>query len=226
MTTVPLPDTPTLRVRLIYNTQNTLAASNRLYFSYSGAAPSGANCIAIADAIAAAWASDLAPVVNTNDSLNEVDVLDIATDSGLSGQWTGENGGTRSGGQIPIQVATNVEFGIARRYRGGKPRMFLPPGVEGDVTNGWEWDNTFVTAVNSAVEAFFASCAAISVGEVGTLAHTNLSYFKGFTNLANSSGRERAVATYRATALTDLITGYFCKQVLGSQKRRRTATSP
>lgn len=226
MTTPPLPDVPTLRVRLIYNTQNVQAASNRLYFKYAGSAPSGANCIAIAGDIAAAWETNIAPLVNSSDSLTEVDVLDIATNSGLSGQWTGSNSGSRSGTEPPIQVATNVEFGIARRYRGGKPRMFLPPGVVGDITNGWEWASEFLTEVNTGVAAFFAACNAISVGEVGALAHTNLSYFSGFKNLANSSGRERAVPQYRDTALTDVITGYYAKQVLGSQRRRRTSTTP
>ena len=94
MTEPPLPDVPTLRCRLVYNTQSVLAASNRFFLQYAGAAPSGANCIAIADAIEAAWVTNLAPIVNENDSLGEVDVLDIATDSGFSGQWTGTESGS------------------------------------------------------------------------------------------------------------------------------------
>jgi hypothetical protein len=61
---------------------------------------------------------------------------------------------------------------------------------------------------------------------MGTLAHVNLSYYKGFTNVTNSSGRERAVPTYRDAALVDPVTGYFGKAIMGSQRRRRTSTTP
>jgi hypothetical protein len=88
------------------------------------------------------------------------------------------------------------------------------------------WTAAYVTDINTAVTAFFAEIAGLSVGAVGTLTHVNLSYYKGFTNVTNSSGRERAVPTYRAVALVDNITGYSCKQEFGSQKRRRAATSP
>jgi hypothetical protein len=60
---------------------------------------------------------------------------------------------------------------------------------------------------------------------MGVLAHVNLSYYKGFVNVENSSGRERAAPTYRDSALLDPVTGYVVKQVVGSQRRRRTATT-
>lgn len=226
MTEPPLPDVPTLRCRLVYNTQSVLAASNRFFLQYAGAAPTGANCIAIANAIEAAWVANLAPIVNENDSLGEVDVLDIATDSGFSGQWTGTESGSRAGGTVPVQVAANIEFGLARRYRGGKPRMFLPPGTTGDLENAWEWTVEYIDAVTAGVEAFFTAVEAIEVGAVGALTHITLSYYKGFTNITNSSGRERAVPTYRDVALSNVVTSYGCKAILGSQRRRRTSTTP
>jgi len=226
VTLVPLPDVPCVRVRLDYNMANPGEGGNRLYFSYSGSAPTGANCTTLASDIAAAWLTNFAPLVETNWSLDEVDVLDIATDSGLSGQWTGDNAGGRSGSALPANVANNIEFGIARRYRGGKPRMYLPPPVSADLATQVAWTDTFVGDTTAAAAAFFAEIAALSIGAMGTLAHVNLSYYKGFTNITNSSGRERAVPTYRTTALHDVVTGYSGKKVVGSQRRRRTATTP
>ena len=198
----------------------------RFYLSYSGSAPTGANCSTLASDIASQWLTDISPLHSSAFVLNEVDVLDIATDSGLSGNWTGSHAGTRSGSTPPFQVATNVEFGIARRYRGGKPRMFLPPGVTGDYANSATWQSGFINTVNTNVQGFFTALEALSIGAMGTFQHVNLSYYKGFTNITNSSGRERAVPTYRATALHDNVTGYFGKIVMGSQKRRRTSTTP
>lgn len=226
MTAVPLPESPCLRVRLIYNSGAEGECGSRFYLSYSGAAPTGANCATLATDIAAAWNSHLASLINPQFQLTEVDVLDIATDSGLSGQWTGSDAGTNAGSGFPYQVAVNVEFDIARRYRGGKPRMFLPTGVLSDGATASTWSSTFIGLVNTGVAAFFTEIEALSVGAVGTLAHVNLSYYKGFTNITNPSGRERAVPTYRATALLDTVEGYSCKPLYGTQKRRRNATTP
>lgn len=226
MTVVPLPDTPCVRVRLIYNEGVGGEGGNRFYLSYSGSAPSGANCTTLAADIAAQWATDIAPTCGVDWVLNEVDVLDIATDSGLSGQWNGSHAGTLTGTKLPANCASNIEFGIARRYRGGKPRMFLPPPPESYLNSVTSWTSAFVAAANGNVAAFFAGVEALSVGSMGTLQHVSLSYYKGFTNITNSSGRERAVPTYRATALHDNVTGYSCKVIVGSQKRRRTSSTP
>lgn len=225
MTVVPLPASPCVRIRLDYTQSDNYNAGSRFYLSYSGSAPTGANCITLATDIAAAWATHIAPNVLTSFSLTEVDVLDVATDSGLSGQWNGDNPGTNGGTAVPAQVAMNVEFDIARRYRGGKPRMFLPPGAIGDTVDAGHWSTSFIDATNAAMAAFIAEIAALSVGAMGVLAHVNLSYYQGFTNVTNSSGRTRAAPKYRDAALLDTVTGYAAKAMLGSQKRRRSASA-
>jgi hypothetical protein len=226
MTDVPLPDIPCVRCRPIWNLAQPGEGGVRFYLSYSGSAPTGPNCVTLAGDVAAAWATHLSPLWTSQTTLNEVDVLDIATDSGHSGVWTGADAGSRAGTTIPVQCTDNVEFNIARRYRGGKPRFYLPAGVEGDLATEAKWGPDYINEVNAAVLAFFNEITALSIGAMGTLTHVMLSYYKGFTNHANSSGRERAVPTYRATALHDDIAGYAMKAVIGSQKRRRTSTTP
>lgn len=225
MTAPPLPASPCLRVRLIYKNSDGTFAGSRLYLSYAGAAPTAGNCITIATDVAAAWAAHAAAIVHSSWSLTEVDVLDIASLSGLSGQWTGSDAGSLTGEPLPASVATNVEFGIARRYRGGKPRMFWPSPDTSQLADLSHWTTTFTGNVATATSAFFTALEAISVGAVGALAHVNLSYYQGFTNITNSSGRERAVPTYRAHALVDSVGSYAVKSIVGSQRRRRTATT-
>jgi len=226
MTPVPPPASPCMRVRLIYTQTDGFEGGNRFYLSYAGSSPTGANCTAIAAAIEAAWVSDLAGQVNEEWALTEVDVLDIATETGLSGQWTGSEAGIRGGTSLPAQCATNIEFGISRRYRGGKPRMFLPPPVSADQLSAGQFNSSFITQMNTNIGEFFSAVQAIDVGAVGALTHVNLSYYKGFTNVTNSSGRERAVPTYRDDALLDTVVGYSTKGMIGSQRRRRLATTP
>lgn len=206
------------------NTDNS-EAGNRFFLSYAGAAPTGGNCITLGDDIAASWLTRLAPYTHEDWALTEVDVLDIASYDGLSGQWTGSNAGTYSGNAVPSNCAMNVEFDIARRYRGGKPRIFWPPPGFNSLLDSAHWDSTILGDINTATAAFFTDIAALTIGAVGTLAHVNLSYYQGFTNVTNSSGRTRAAPKYRPVALLDSVDGYAAKAVVGSQRRRRTATT-
>lgn len=225
MTTPPLPASPCLRVKLDYLQADGFLAGSRFYLSYAGGAPTAGNCTTLAGDIEEAWLSELAGIIDSNYALVQVDVLDISTLSGASGTWDGSESGSRSGTPLTAAAATNVEFDISRRYRGGKPRMYLPPGVTSDYTTAAQWSPEFIGDVNTQMAAFFTAIAALDVGAVGALAHVNLSYYSSFTNVTNSSGRTRAAPKYRATALVDSITGYSCKGTIGSQRRRRKATT-
>lgn len=225
MTAPPLPASPCVRARLIYTQADGYEGGSRFYLSYSGAAPTGANCITLATDIATAWNTRLAGIANTDWSLTEVDVLDIASDSGLSGQWTGTYTGSTGGAPLPSQCSVDFEYNIARRYRGGKPRMYFPPSGSDNQATAATWSSSVVSSWNASMADFFSDIAALSIGAMGTLAHVNLSYYQGFTNIMNSSGRERAVPTYRDVAKVDVISGYSMKTRIGSQRRRRQATT-
>lgn len=226
MTTPPLPASPCVRVRLIYTQSDAADAGSRFYLSYTGSAPTVANLNTLAGDIAASWNTRIAPNVGFAFVLTEIDILDIATNSGNSGLWTGSHAGTAETNNLSSNAATNVEFQIARRYRGGKPRMYFPPGTVEQSANGGNWSSGYITQVNTTVAEFFSDIEALSIGSMGSLTHVNLSYYSGFKNVTNSSGRERAVPTYRTSALLDTITGYECKKLIGSQRRRRAATTP
>ena len=226
MAPVPLPDVPCVRVRMVGKDATNNDWGIRFYLSYAGSAPTGANCTTLAGDIMSALGGALQPLISESTTVTECDVLDIATSSGLSGQSTAAFAGTRAGTPLPAQVAFNLEYGIARRYRGGKPRTYLPVGVDSDMADVANWSNSFVNAVNAAVIAGFAAIEALSVGAMGALKHVNLSYYAGYQNIEIAGRRAKVIPLYRATALHDNITGYFGKLELSSQRRRRTATTP
>lgn len=225
MTAVPLPDVSAVRVRLDYTQTDGYKGGSRFFLSYSGSAPTSANCTTLASDVESAWLSNLAVLIGDTWALTQVDVLDISTDTGLSGVWTGTETATRSGTPLPAQCASGVEYDIPLRYRGGKPRMYLPPGVQSDLLDAGHYQSGYVGGLAAGVAAFMAQLATLTIGSMGTLAHINLSYYKGFTNVTNSSGRTRAAPKYRATALSSPVTGYAGKSMVSSQKRRRSATT-
>jgi len=226
MTVPPLPDVPCVRVNLGYQDALGNEAGVRFFLSYSGSAPTGGDCTTLASDVSSTWNADLKGLHNTAVTLKEVDVLDIASYAGASGQWTGAIVGTLAGTAQPIQCAYNVEYGIARRYRGGKPRGYWPLGDDSTIQDQSHWTNAFNTSVQNDVGAFFADLAALSVGSMGTLAHVNLSYYHGFHNVTNTSGRTRAAPLYRSpNAIHDNVLSYIARTLISSQRRRRKATT-
>ena len=227
MTVPPLPDVPCVRV-LVSGEDGALNEwGTRFYLSYSGSAPSGANCNTLAADIGSAWGTNFNGLISNVMLQNRVDVIDIATHSGASGTDTTVHAGTRAGNLLPIQVAFNCEYGIARRYRGGKPRGYFPFGVDGDLLSQAEWVHATADGFATDIGNFFTAVEALSVGSMGTLKHVNQSFYQGFANHTNTSGRTRAVPTYRSPNAThDNIVSYIAKYELSSQRRRRKATTP
>lgn len=226
MTVPPLPESNVVRVRLDYQDTNTLRAGNRMFIGYSGTPPTGANCVTLATDIVTAWEANLQSIFSSNLELLEVDVLDLSSYSGLSGQSTATAVGSRGSGYPPIQVAMGIEFGLSRRYRGGKPRIYLPAGVEGDMANAAQWSDAFVTECQTKFAAFITAIEALSIGAMGTLNHVNVSYYQGYRTRTTGGGQTTFAPKYRTpNALVDNVTGYFAKKELSSQRRRRTATT-
>jgi hypothetical protein len=225
VTVVPLPASPCVRVRLGYTTNMGTDAGSRFFLSYSGSAPTGANCLTLGADVAGAWGTHLAPFVYAGTTLTEVDVLDIATDTGLSGTTVSSEAGEMSSAILPNNVATNIEYDILQRYRGGKPRMFLPAPDATALVSGDKYTPTFLADVQAGFVAFMNEIQGLTIGSMGTLQHVALSYYHLFQNVVNSSGRMRAAPKYRDTALVYPVTGYSAKAVVGSQRRRRTATT-
>lgn len=222
------PDVKAVRVRLDYTQTDGFLGGNRFYLSYSGSAPSGSDLNTLATGIRTAWSTDMAQLVNDTWSLTEVDCLDLASALGASGFDTTAVVGTLSGTPLPAETATNVEFDIARRYRGGKPRMYIPGQVTANMANPGSWSSGWISAVNTDVGLFFTAVEALSPGSIGTLAHVNISFYQGvYTTTPPWRGPGyKYPPKYRTTPQIDAISGYACKGEISTQKRRRRATTP
>jgi hypothetical protein len=160
--------------------------------------------------------------------LNEVDVLDLSTTSGSSGITAASHAGTNTGSVLSANTAVNCEYDIARRYRGGKPRMYLPGPVQESLQTPSKWLDVFVGDVNTGVSAFFTALEALSIGSMGTLDHVNISFYHGvYTTTPPWRGPGfKYPPKYRDVALVDPVEGYSCKSEVSSQRRRRAATTP
>lgn len=218
----PLPS-PGLIIRASWSVadESGVPAGSRIYLSYHGSPPTQGAIDGIATGIAAAWATNLAPMVASTDTLNLVECQDLSSDTGLVGAATPSDAGTRSGNAMPASVAANVQHIIGRHYRGGKPKTFVRAGVTADLhaTSTNTWSAAFISDMLAAWQAYIAEILGISGGNLSNI--VNVSFYNGFTSVLNPvTGRTRDVPKQRDTPLVDVVTDAIVHAKLGSQRRR------
>ncbi|MGO9977445.1 MAG: hypothetical protein ACLP01_32535 [Solirubrobacteraceae bacterium] len=71
----------------------------------------------------------------------EIVVTDLTSRTSARGIAESRQVGTRPGLPNGAAVAALVNFKVARRYRGGKPRLYVPFFVASDLTPGLTWSD-------------------------------------------------------------------------------------
>lgn len=220
--------TDTLRIQLDYLLAPGLVGGSRFYVEYTGGPPTTANCLAIAGEVNTLFAGHLASLLSNNCDLQAVTVRDLNSSSGAEATDTTLVGGGRAGAPVSLQTAALLDFTIARRYRGGKPRMYTPFGIVTDLnasTNAWI--PAFTASMVTNWNAFMTALLGYAGGGVTMTNQVNVGYYHGFTVVTNPiTGRSRNVPTPKAGPITpDAIVSVGARTLIGSQRRRRQATT-
>jgi len=196
------------------------AALIRFFLKYSGTAPSNAQLATFAAGIGAAYAANMTPLAGEGVILNDVQSTDLTSSTSGEGFSTEDAAGTRSGDPCPASACVLESLEILRRYRGGHPRIYWPLGIAGDLVNYQEWESSFLTSVASGLNAFYAAVEALTWTGGSIVSPVNVSFYEGFTNRTGPTGREKAVATPRSTALVDDIVSSLIRAGVAQQRRR------
>lgn len=194
---------------------------DRMYVQYSGAGPSVADMATFVLNVSGAWGTNIAPLEDTATSLTSVQGTDLTSATGAQAINSIARPGTRAGTGLPAAVSPVIRFKVARRYRGGHPRMYVPAGVGTDTTNAQQWTSAFLTALLNGWQAFITNIGTGPPASFGTLSHVNVSYFQGFTNKTFPSGRVHAVPSLRIGGpAVDTVISYSINPNFASQRRR------
>lgn len=218
----PLPAAgAVIRVQLKATQAEDLDVLSRFYLGYSGPAPTDAQLNTFCTAVGTAWNSDLAAIHATNVTLVEVLAEDLSTLSAAVGLAVVAHAGTDASGALPSGAATLINFAIARRYRGGKPRIYLPAGASDKLYDGQKWQAAFVTAVNTAWAAFITACQAAPWSGATVTGQVNVSYYAGFASAQNPvTKRWRNYNLPRVTPVVDSVVSIATSARIASQRRR------
>lgn len=216
----------TLRLQLKHTMGSDVDVLNRIFLAYTGTAPTSTGLNSMASACETAWVADLKPLCFNDVTLTEIIIEDLTSSSGGLGTWSGSSAGSRSGTELSAGTATLVNFSIARRYRGGKPRCYFPFGVSGDLNGPNAWQSSFLTAVLSGYNSFVTGVIAAAPSGTTITGQVNVSYYEGFTNFTGPTGRIRARSTVKSGAelpiVPDPVTAVTVNGKPASQRRRNT----
>ena len=195
---------------------------NRLFvqmYAPAGGASALTTCLT---SIATAWNTDLAPLFPNDFTLTGVGAEDLTSSTSIVGNVSVSHAGTRSGNALAAGQAAVVRFHVARRYRGGHPRAYLPCLTNTDLATAQTWQPASIAALQSAWTTFMGAvetAVGIFCG-VSAPDHVNVSYYAGFTNRTYPSGRIYPVPTRRSTPVVDTVSSYSVNPHVGSQRRR------
>lgn len=176
-----LPDTlvPVLRITLVGQNQGATWMNT---FYLQGTQPFGADPAPVntlLTTIFSGWGTNIAPLCNPLVSLTEARAADLTSRTALTTAITPTAvPGTRTGTPLPTSAAMVLSWKIARRYRGGHPRVYIPAGNVADVTNGRTWAGAFVTSARAAATAWYTALDGLSIS-TNNLDLICLSYYDG-----------------------------------------------
>jgi hypothetical protein len=212
------------RFQLIYTYGEDLNLQNRFFISYTGSI-SSADLTTWVGVVASAWNAHMAGEHNPGLALVEVNAEDLSSATGAVAQWQGSHVGGDGGNPMPASTCVVLKLAIARRYRGGHPRLYLAGFSESEVNDPQSWKPAFVAGVVSTWTAFIAQVVSGAPSAVVAVNQVNVSYYQGFTNHTFPSGRTRAIPNLRTTPVVDTVTSVSADTKFGAQRRRNLLRS-
>lgn len=192
--------------------QSGVPAANVLHAQYTGGPPAAADLEAIANLIAAAfWQDPIIADYPTTTTFVGVRLTDLNSDTGAEGEHAVGAPGDAVDGPLSAQACLMVNLDIARRYRGGHPRVYFPPCALGALATPNTWDSGVVSDFNGAMVLLNAAFNAAGSGG------TTLS---GWVCPSFRTGN-----AWRVDNLVEPVAGWSVNGAVKTQRRRLSASS-
>jgi hypothetical protein len=161
----------------------------------------------------------MAPVTAADTSLTAVTATDLSDPAGPFSSHAQITAGTRSGGFLPASTCVLYNMQIKRRYRGGKPRIYVPAGTQPDLSNAQTWATAFLNQVNGAL-ANLIGAGFTSISTWSTTSElVNVSYYHQVL-VGPPPTPPVYVEQVRETPQIDPIVSRAAVSTVGTQRRR------
>lgn len=201
---VPVPNC--VRV-VIEGRSDTTKWANTLHMLYTQGPPSVVDLTSAAGNILAKYNTQFLSLMTQEKTTESCSVTDISSDTGAMGLDQLSSPGLLGTNKLPASTALVISKQVARHYRGGHGRVYLPIGSNADLANTLTWSPAFVTNAGTAWTAFV----------------------DGIINGGAWPGAGIMVVVHRrlhgvdlTVPITDSITGFVPKAPLGTIRNRLT----
>lgn len=207
-----MPPVPlTCKVQLL-GTYGTTNWANVFYVRYTTPDPTVTAVTALATAINSQWFLYMKSMHAVALVLNSVNVIDLNDVEGNQGSAVSGTAGTKAGDSLPANIAMCATKVIARRYRGGHPRMYLPAMVWADTLDQRNWKGSTVTAVQGSLNSFLSGINGSAPAGMGAVEMVNVSFWY--------SPVKGQPPVLRAAPIVDKIMSFKVDSRIDSQRRR------
>lgn len=221
-----LPSVPNvLRCALKYALAGNLDILNIFHCAYTGSAPTDAELITLAGVVAGNWAAHLGTQLVEDLTLTGVSLTDLTSPTSAAVDVPFGVTGGMSGEGVPNGSAAVVSRHIARRYRGGHSRVYIPGAPIGELLTEMKWQTAWLTNVQDDWALLEGSIPGNLWSGATSGTPCSVSYYEGFTPHLYPSGRYRNVPNLRGTPLVDPVTLYQANPKCASQRRRNLQSS-
>lgn len=215
-----LPNVPkVIRTMLQFSEGPNTRIFTHFYYQYSGAM-STTDLTTVTNTLITAFKNNILNLLNVSLTINSATATDLTSTTAPQVVVSTSGAGGVATAAHPNGTAMVVELKIARRFRGGHARVYLPGTSNAQILDTVRWTTAAVTAMNSGFTAFNTAAILTPPAAVGTLTPVTVSFFLGFTNRTFPSGRTRAVPTLRGVPVVDTVIGYVTNPKAASQRRR------
>lgn len=131
----------------------------------------------LAEAVANAWSTDMAPVQAATVSYSQCEAYDLSNTTGARVFVPMSGSGTLAGSSDQVlSVCSCTTFEVNRRYRGGKPRAYLS-GVNGTQLADYKsFSTTAALLIETKWTAFMGSVNGVTIGGL-SVTMVGISYY-------------------------------------------------
>jgi hypothetical protein len=215
----PVPNT--YRLQMFFKNNNVNIGSTRFFWMYSGGALSQANMGQLTSSANSSWTNHFRALTHPNTTLDRLVATDLNSATGFVGTTISGTAGASLGTEIPVSNCVLVNYTIATRYRGGKPRNYFPAGDASFTANGKQWSQSFHDTFLAAINGFFSDMS--TPGVPLTFTHASVSYYSGHQPNDNP-GTWGPVnePSPRGAGVPSAITSVSVNLKIGVQRRRLT----
>lgn len=208
-----------LRVRFNHIIGDEINTGWHNFLAYGSTPPNQNQANALGLQMGTSWNAHLAAFHSPAITQNRCDVIDLSSPSAVVSEISANHVGTRTGGQLPASTALLMLMYVQRRYRGGKPRMYVPAGTDTDLQTPQTWSTTFTSAFKPAWDAMWNEIIASMTWATNPRVVT-VSYYSGFEWKEDQHGNWHRLSIPRPVPLVEDVVAGAASTRIASQRRR------